>query len=327
MDNNNTSQNVNTGDLEEVDISIDNTSPNSDTDVNLVEPGAIDDVDSDVDDGSESGGEGEGSLSGDVEQVPSSFIEQIFGHFKQNGVFPGGITGNELGDGDEIDDDDDSSYSGSGEESEVDPFEMKLEIKVVNDDDKGTLAKLYQEAAEKHNEKMVSSDHYDSGFDLFCPNELMLPKDSAGVKLDLGIQCAAYVGGMDAGHFRPSPYYMYPRSSISKTPLRLANNVGIIDTGYRGNLIGMFDKLPLSFQARRYAVEVKRWSTRDDSTDIAPETKPSGPFVLEDDTYTIEKHQRLLQICAPNLGRIYVEVVDELDDTERGSGGFGSTGV
>ena len=85
MDNNNTSQNVNTGDLEEVDISIDNTSPNSDTDVNLVEPGAIDDVDSDVDDGSESGGEGEGSLSGDVEQVPNSFIEQIFGHFKQNG--------------------------------------------------------------------------------------------------------------------------------------------------------------------------------------------------------------------------------------------------
>ena len=322
--NNNTSQNVNTGDLEEVDISIDNTSP--DTDVNLVEPGEIDNVDSDVesvgDSEGESGGEGEGSGSDDVNQIQNSFIEQIFGHFKQNGMFNGGNTSDEIDD-----DDDDSSYSGSGPESDIDPFEMKLEIRIVDDDDDGTLAKLYQQAAEKHNEKMVSTDHYDSGFDLFCPKELIIPKESAGVKLDLGIQCAAYVGGMDAGHFRPSPYFMYPRSSISKTPLRLANNVGIIDTGYRGNLIGMFDKLPLTFQERRYAVEVKRWSTRDDSTDIAPETKPSGPFVREDDSYVIEKHQRLLQICAPNLGRIYVEVVDELDHTERGSGGFGSTGV
>ena len=34
---------------------------------------------------------------------------------------------------------------------------------------------------------------------------------------------------------------MYPRSSLSKTMLRLANSVGIIDAGYRGHLIGMFD--------------------------------------------------------------------------------------
>ena len=31
-------------------------------------------------------------------------------------------------------------------------------------------------------------------------------------------------------------FYVYPRSSISKTPLRMANSVGIIDSGYRGNL-------------------------------------------------------------------------------------------
>ena len=31
-------------------------------------------------------------------------------------------------------------------------------------------------------------------------------------------------------------YYLYPRSSISKTPLILANSVGIIDSGYRGNI-------------------------------------------------------------------------------------------
>jgi dUTP pyrophosphatase len=34
----------------------------------------------------------------------------------------------------------------------------------------------------------------------------------------------------------PSAYYLYPRSSISNTPFRLANSVGIIDSGYRGPL-------------------------------------------------------------------------------------------
>ena len=55
-------------------------------------------------------------------------------------------------------------------------------------------------------------------------------------KVDLQIQCAMYdYNGI------PSGFYIYPRSSISKTPFRLANNVGIIDSGYRGNLGACFD--------------------------------------------------------------------------------------
>ena len=34
------------------------------------------------------------------------------------------------------------------------------------------------------------------------------------------------------------PYYLYPRSSISKTPLIQTNSVGIIDRDYRGNVMG-----------------------------------------------------------------------------------------
>ena len=87
---------------------------------------------------------------------------------------------------------------------------------------------------------------------------------------------------------------MYPRSSISKSNLRLANNVGIIDAGYRGHLIGMFDL--------KYS-----------------------------DSITINKFDRYLQICAPNLIPIVVEIVnsrEELgEDTDRGNGGFGSTGI
>ena len=90
----------------------------------------------------------------------------------------------------------------------------------------------------------------------------------------------------------PSAFYMYPRSSISKTPLLLANSVGIIDSGYRGSLIGAFRS-----------------------------TSAFG--------YKVERHSRLLQITNPTLTPIVVKMVNEneLSFTERGSGGFGSTGV
>ena len=90
-------------------------------------------------------------------------------------------------------------------------------------------------------------------------------------------------------------FYLYPRSSISKTNLRLANSVGIIDSGYRGHLLAIFD------------------IRRNDYVSI-----------------TIEKHSRLLQICSGDLQPFIVILVDDrilLGETTRGSGGFGSTGV
>ena len=87
----------------------------------------------------------------------------------------------------------------------------------------------------------------------------------------------------------PTAFYMYPRSSISKTPFRLANNVGIIDCGYRGNLGAYFD-------------------------------------CFSNSTEKITKGSRLLQICSPNLLPFRVVLVNSLDETIRGAGGFGSTG-
>ena len=139
-----------------------------------------------------------------------------------------------------------------------------------------------------HNMNNSESHHFDSGFDLFSNKDVILCNSGyrMGFKHDMCVQCAAYVDG------KPSPFYMYPRSSIVKTPLRLSNSVGIIDSGYRGNLMGVFDVFP------------------DPSTT----------------DYTIESGVRLLQICSPWLGPISVTLVDGLDQTSRGSGGFGSTG-
>jgi dUTP pyrophosphatase len=91
----------------------------------------------------------------------------------------------------------------------------------------------------------------------------------------------------------PLSYYLYPRSSVSKTNLRLANSVGIIDSGYRGNIIGMFD-------------------------------------IINHENNFCEKYSRLLQICSPTLKPLHVEIVNNIDLlglTERGDNGFGSTGV
>mgnify|MGYP006083919207 CR=1 FL=1 len=87
------------------------------------------------------------------------------------------------------------------------------------------------------------------------------------------------------------PYWLVPRSSIYKSGVRMANSVGIIDSNYRGEL-----KVPL-----------------DNITD-----KP----------ITIEAGIRLFQICSHDLLPFStVKKVESLDNTERGSGGFGSTGV
>ena len=86
------------------------------------------------------------------------------------------------------------------------------------------------------------------------------------------------------------PFYVYPRSSIGKTPLRLANSVGIIDAQYRGNLIVQVDN-------------------------------------ISNVPYTIQKGQRLFQICSQDLTPFCdIKIVESLLDTERGSKGIGSTG-
>ena len=93
-------------------------------------------------------------------------------------------------------------------------------------------------------------------------------------------------------------YYLYPRSSISKTHVRLANNVGIIDSGYRGNIGAYFD---------------------------------IDPSYLDENTEPVlEKHQRVLQICSNDLSAfkvILVKDINELGTTTRGERGFGSTGT
>ena len=76
---------------------------------------------------------------------------------------------------------------------------------------------------------------------------------------------------------------------MAKTPIRLANSVGIIDAGYRGNLMAVVDNISI-------------------------------------EAYNIQKKDRLFQICDRHLEPIHLSLVEELSDSERGNNGFGSTG-
>ena len=145
--------------------------------------------------------------------------------------------------------------------------------------------------------------HVDCGFDLFCPEKLVVEAGSTK-KVNMRCKCAMTYMGIPCG------FYLYPRSSVgAKTPLRLANSVGIIDSGYRGDCIAVFDN--------------KNLVSNSNYNEISNVNSSSG-------SYTINKGDRLVQICSGNLiypiYPIIVDSVEELGYTSRGIGGFGSTG-
>ena len=163
---------------------------------------------------------------------------------------------------------------------------------------KNALIDSYLEA--KNNEKSTSDDFcFDAGFDLYN-TESIVSNGCQTIIVDYKIQCAMKVciNGIE----RYVGYYLYCRSSTgSKTPLRLSNSVGIIDSGYRGNIKACFDNI--------------------NNSDI---NSGSNNFVLK-------QEERYTQLCPPNLEYpMKVVIVDNISDlgkeTIRGYGGFGSSG-
>ena len=144
---------------------------------------------------------------------------------------------------------------------------MKLFIKAINDN-----AKLMYE---KHG-------HFhkgDAGLDLYILNDCkFIPGETKLIKLGICCQPKNNVS-----------YFLMPRSSISKTPLRLSNSIGLIDAGYRGEIMASCDN-------------------------------------IKDFEFTIKKGERLFQLVASDCSPISYTLVENLSKTSRGDGGFGSTG-
>ena len=122
-----------------------------------------------------------------------------------------------------------------------------------------------------------AKENEDAGLDIPMPITVTIPKKSKAFTIDLGIK-----GEQNHG------YMLVPRSSISKTPLRLANSIGIIDKSYRGKVM----------------VKVDNNSNTD---------------------FTINEGSCYFQIVAFNGVLPEYKIVKNLNYTKRGEGGFGST--
>lgn len=164
----------------------------------------------------------------------------------------------------------------------------KFIINMKVDENYPELKQKYLEL-QKHNR----ISQVDSGFDLFTPrNYTIPPRSKTIIDLCVSFECFTYRGTDPLeGTSYPTGFLLYARSSISKTPLILCNSVGVIDSGYRGN------------------VKAVVYNTSDD------------------ETVKVNSGSRLFQVVHPTLiSSKYLTVLDSLTESERGSGGFGSTG-
>ena len=130
-----------------------------------------------------------------------------------------------------------------------------------------------------------------AALDLTCISPYKLTKKPTLVRTGLKM-------AIPAGHVGR----IYIRSSLGAKGLSLANGVGVIDSDYRGEIkVLMYVSAPQGGQ---------------------------GSFL--DYTYSMKKGERVAQIIIEPIPKVeIVRILDEdlLGETDRGSGGFGSTGV
>lgn len=135
-----------------------------------------------------------------------------------------------------------------------------------------------------------------AGFDLRATDQVIVEPQQAAM-IPFGIACrmrrveSSNDDGMcDEMSKTDSHFFLLPRSSIYKSGLMMANSVGVIDKSYRGEL-----KAPV-------------WS-------------------MTGQAISVQRGDRYFQIVAPDMGWIRnVYLVESLPETQRGTGGFGSTG-
>lgn len=119
-----------------------------------------------------------------------------------------------------------------------------------------------------------------AGIDFYMPCDETVPPIGVA-KIPLGIAVEVPQGYV---------LLLVPRSSTGvKTPLRIPNSVGVIDSDYRGEICALFEN-------------------------------------RSNNIFRINKGDRMLQGILLKVPQTTIQEVEQLSETERGDGGFGSTG-
>ena len=143
-----------------------------------------------------------------------------------------------------------------------------LELKIVADNRMNWV---------NHPTYINARQNEDVGLDIPMPFTLTVPPKVKAYIIDLGFKAEQTHG-----------YMLIPRSSISKTTLRLSNSIGIIDKNYRGKVLVKVDNIS------------------------------SKPVILNEDSC-------YFQIISFNGVLPDYQLVTKINNTSRGIGGFGST--
>ena len=151
-----------------------------------------------------------------------------------------------------------------------------------------------------YKEKLVNDGN--AGYDLFLSEDIIIKPNKTFTQLGSGIKCEMIEEyfefdidtslGILSNYKQITnnvSYLLMPRSSITKYNLIMANSVGLIDASYRGEILGRV-------------------------------------YNLNEANLEFKQGERLFQLVAPNLSSFNVKIVDELSETIRNEGGFGSTG-
>jgi dUTP pyrophosphatase len=121
----------------------------------------------------------------------------------------------------------------------------------------------------------------DAAADLYAMEDQVIAAHTYGNKISTGVKIQLPEGWLAM---------ILPRSSMgTKTPLRLSNSVGLIDSGYRGELGVLYDN-------------------------------------TSDLDYKISAGDRIAQLLVMPSHRFQAEIVDSLEDSDRGETGFGDSG-
>lgn len=142
----------------------------------------------------------------------------------------------------------------------------------------------------------------DAGFDLVATNEVF-DKDNGSLRYGTGIAVE-----IPDGHVG----LIFPRSSIFKYDVALSNCVGVIDSGYRGEIAFHF-KGAHTFQRR------PSWVER-----LAMKMGYIKSYHNDPRFYHVG--DRIGQLVIMPYPEVEFEEVEELTETDRGNGGFGSSG-
>lgn len=158
-----------------------------------------------------------------------------------------------------------------------------------------------------------------AGFDLVAVEDVIIaPGETALVPLGFAIEL-------------PPGYEMQvrPRSGISlRTKLRVANSPGTVDADFRAEIGVIVDNIarPVIWDIDLNLRDVEFLKTNT-VTQIDGTTAKLDWMPRLDGTHIIRKGDRIAQGVIAPVERVTFAVVDELSETKRGAGGFGSTGI